>query len=305
MNLRGIDLNLLPIFEAIYTERSLTRASEVLHVTQPALSNALVRLRRAFGDPLFIRSGRGMTPTPEAEQLIGPVRDAMTRLRSGLDRGQGFEPQLSERAFNVAAGDVATSALAPTLARELATTAPRVRFFFHQIDRAAVPIELAARRVDLAIDIPALVQADLESQPLIEDPYVCVLRRGHPHGRKRMTLPRLLALSHVAVSRRRGGRTVVDLALNKLGERLHPVMRFPHYAAAFHVIETTDFALIVPQSLARLHNVEILELPLNGLTLVLNLYWRRDTDRDPASVWAREQLTAAVRTNDRDGSIEN
>ena len=86
MNLRGIDLNLLPIFEAIYTERSLTRASEVLHVTQPALSNALVRLRRAFGDPLFIRSGRGMTPTTEAEQLIGPVRDAMARLRAGLDR---------------------------------------------------------------------------------------------------------------------------------------------------------------------------------------------------------------------------
>lgn len=300
MNLRGIDLNLLPIFETIYVERSLTRASEVLHTTQPALSNALVRLRRAFGDPLFIRSGRGMTPTPEAEQLIGPVRDAMMRLRSGLDRGQGFDPRLSERAFNVAAGDVATSALAPALARELAIKAPRVRFFFHQIDRAAVPTELAARRVDLAVDIPALAQADLESQPFIEDPYVCVLRRGHPqggkrpHGARRMTLPRLLALNHVAVSRRRGGRTVVDLALNKLGERLRPVMRFPHYAAAFHVIETTDFALIVPLSLARLHDVEIVPLPLVGLNLTLHLYWRRDTDRDPACTWAREQLVAAV-----------
>ena len=300
MNLRGIDLNLLPIFETIYVERNLTRASEVLHTTQPALSNALVRLRRAFGDPLFIRSGRGMTPTPEAEQLIGPVRDAMMRLRSGLDRGQGFEPHLSERAFNVAAGDVATSALAPALARELATKAPRVRFFFHQIDRAAVPTELAARRVDLAVDIPALAQADLESQPFIEDPYVCVLRSGHPHGRKRMTLARLLELNHVAVSRRRGGRTVVDLALNKLGERLRPVMRFPHYAAAFHVIETTDFALIVPLSLARLHNVEIVQLPLAGLKLTLHLYWRRDTDRDPACVWAREQLASAIRKSASD-----
>ena len=145
------------------------------------------------------------------------------------------------------------------------------------------------------MDIPALAQADLESQPFIEDPYVCVLRRGHPHGRKRMTLPRLLALNHVAVSRRRGGRTVVDLALNKLGERLRPVMRFPHYAAAFHVIETTDFALIVPLSLARLHDVEIVQLPLTGLNLTLHLYWRRDTDRDPASVWARGQLVAAVK----------
>ena len=145
----------------------------------------------------------------------------------------------------------------------------------------------------------AVSLTDLESQPFIEDPYVCVLRRGHPHGRKRMTLARLLALNHVAVSRRRGGRTVVDLALNKSGERLRPVMRFPHYAAAFHVVETTDFALIVPRSLARLHNVEMLALPLDGLTLVLNLYWRRDTDRDPACVWAREQLMSAVRKSDR------
>ncbi len=295
MNLRGIDLNLLPIFEAIYAERSLTRASEVLHVTQPALSNALVRLRRAFGDPLFIRSGRGMTPTPEAEQLIGPVRDAMARLRSGLDRGAGFDPGSSERAFNVAAGEVAASALAPALAQRLLDEAPRVRFFFHQTDRAAIPIELAARRLDLAVDIAGLAQANLESRPFLEDPYVCVLRRGHPSARRRLTIELLLKLPHVAVSRRRGGRTVVDLALNRLGERLRPVMRFPHYSAAFHVVATTDFALIAPLSLARTYDVTIRQLPLTGLNLTLHLHWRRDTHEDPACVWAREALIAAMK----------
>jgi len=295
MNLRVIDLNLLPIFEAIYAERSLTRASEVLHVTQPALSNALVRLRRAFGDPLFIRSGRGMSPTPVAEQLIGPVRDAMARLRSGLDRGAGFDPGSSERAFNVAAGEVAASALAPMLARRLVKEAPRVRFFFHQTDRAAIPIELAARRLDLAVDIAALAQPDLESRPFLEDPYVCVLRRGHPSARRRLTIELLLKLPHVAVSRRRGGRTVVDLALNRLGERLRPVMRFPHYSAAFHVVATTDFALIAPLSLARTYDVTIRPLPLTGLNLILHLHWRRDTHEDPACVWAREALVAAMR----------
>src|SRR5258705_6629050 len=130
MNLRSLDLNLLPIFEAIYVERSLTRASEVLHVTQPAVSNALVRLRSAFGDPLFIRSGRGMIPTPEAEQLIGTVREALSRLRSGLDRGRGFDPTSSERAFNIAAGEAAAAALWPAFARRLAEAAPRLRFFF-------------------------------------------------------------------------------------------------------------------------------------------------------------------------------
>lgn len=294
MNLRGIDLNLLPIFEAIYMERSLTRASEVLHVTQPALSNALVRLRRAFGDPLFIRSGRGMTPTTEAEQLIGPVRDAMARLRAGLDRGLGFDPGSSERAFNIAAGEVATSALAPILASRLVEGAPRVRFFFHQTDRAAIPLELASRRLDFAIDIAALAQPDLESRSFMEDPYVCVLRRGHGCARQKLTLELLLRLAHVAVSSRRGGRTVVDLALNRIGERLRPVMRFPHYSPAFHVVTTTDFALIAPLSLARIHDVVIRPLPLDGLNLTLYLHWRRDTDKDPACAWARDHLVSTL-----------
>ena len=295
MNLRTLDLNLLPIFEAIYVERSLTRASEVLHVTQPALSNALVRLRRAFGDPLFIRSGRGMIPTSEAEQLIGAVREALGRLRSGLDRGRGFDPTSSERAFNVAAGEAAASALAPALARRLAETAPRVRFFFHQVARTDIPIELAARRLDFAIDIASVAQGDVESVPFLEDEYVCVLRRGHPAAKQRLTLARFLRVPHIAVSSRRGGRTVADLALHKLGERLRPVLRFAHYSPAFHVVATTDFALIAPASVARVHDVVVRPLPFETPSLALHLHWRRDTHHDPASVWARGQLTEAAR----------
>ena len=112
------------------------------------------------------------------------------------------------------------------------------------------------------------------------------------------TLRRAAMIQSVESSNRIEGVTIP-------GERLRPVMRFPHYAAAFHVIETTDFALIVPLSLARLHNVEIQQLPLDGLKLTLHLYWRRDTDRDPACVWAREQLASAVRESTRDGSIGN
>jgi DNA-binding transcriptional LysR family regulator len=290
MNLRGIDLNLLPIFEAIYLERSLTRASEALHVSQPALSNALVRLRRAFGDPLFVRAQRGMAPTPEAERLIGPVREAMGRLRGGLDRGRGFDPESSERAFNVAAGEVAASALAPALATRLLRSAPRVRFFFHQVDRAAVAGELASGRLDLAIGIP-LSQPELESAPLLEDPYVCVLRKYHPAARKRLTIEKLLELSHVAVSSRRRGRTPADLALHRLGHRLRPVLRFPHYAPAFHTVAATDCALIAPASIARIHDdVVVRPLPFEAAKLALCLYWRRDANEDPACMWAREML---------------
>lgn len=294
MNLRGIDLNLLPIFEAVYLERSLTRAGEALHMSQPALSNALVRLRKAFGDPLFVRAQRGMAPTPEAERLIGPVREAMARLRGGLDRG-GFDPAASERTFNVAAGEVAASALGPALVTRLADTAPRVRFCFHQVDRAALSSELAAGRLDLAIAIP-LAQSELESAPLLDEPYVCALRRDHPAARRKLTVPRLVALDHVAVSSRRGGRTPADLALQRLGHRLRPVLRFPHYAPAFHVVATTDCALIAPASIARIHgDVVVRALPFESAKLALHLYWRRTANEDSACTWAREQLIEAAR----------
>src|SRR5262245_50812510 len=133
MNLRGIDLNLLPVFEAVYVERSLTRAGEVLNVTQPAVSNALARLREAFGDPLFVRAGRGVAPTPKAQTLISPVREALTRLRSGLDPASAFDPKTSERAFNIASRDTSSSIIMPALAKKLGKVAPLVRINCHVV----------------------------------------------------------------------------------------------------------------------------------------------------------------------------
>jgi len=293
MNLRALDLNLLPVFEAIYLERSLTRASEALHVTQPAVSNALARLRAAFGDPLFVRSGRGMTPTPAAEILIGPVRESLARLKSGLDRGRPFDPESTDRVFNVSLRDMAASAIAPNLAKQLERSAPGVRFYFHQIDRASIPSELAAGRLDFAIDIAALSRPELQYAPFMSDRYVCALRRRHPLAKRRFGVEQLVQVDHVAVSSRKAGRTVVDLILSRLGHRLRPVMRFPHFAPAFHVVMATDLALIAPFSLVQHYDVVARRLPFEA-TLELMLYWRRDNDQEGDIAWARERLLEAV-----------
>jgi len=296
MNLRSLDLNLLPVFEAIYIERSLTRASEALHVTQPAVSNALARLRSAFDDPLFIRSGRGMTPTPAAESLIGPVRESLARLKSGLDRGRPFDPESTDRVFNVSLRDMAASAIAPSLAQRLERAAPGVRFYFHQMDRASIPSELAAGRLDFAIDIAALGRPELQYAPFMVDTYVCALRRGHPFAKKRpFGAQQIVELGHVAVSSRKAGRTVVDLVLSRLGHRLRPIMRFPHFAPAFHVVMSTDLALIAPLSLAQRYDVCVRRLPFEA-TLELMLYWRRDNDQQSDIAWAREHLLEAAPT---------
>ena len=117
MNLRSLDLNLLPVLEAVYAERSLTRASETLRITQPAVSNALSRLRAHFEDPLFVREGRGVKPTAMAEALMPAVRDALDRLRAGLEPRSAFEPSSSTRVFNISAGDTSAYLIAPGLAR--------------------------------------------------------------------------------------------------------------------------------------------------------------------------------------------
>jgi DNA-binding transcriptional LysR family regulator len=294
MNLRAIDLNLLPVFEAVYIERNLTRASEVLHVTQPAVSNALSRLRVSLNDALFVRAGRGVLPTPAAQSLIGPVREALAKLRTSLDPQASFSPSTSERVFNIAVRDTAASAIVPMLANRLERAAPDVRIHCHLVERREIPAELATGRLDFAIDIPSLARPELDSVSLMSDRLVCILRRNHPACTGKLTLRRFLGLRHIAVSSRRSGRTLIDEALSRVGEKLRPVMRLPHYQPAFHCVMSSDHALVAPASLAPRYEVAVRELPLAAISLDLLLFWRREATEDPASRWMRAEVAAAA-----------
>ena len=298
MNLRGIDLNLLPVFEAVFAEGGITRAAERLNLTQPAVSNALARLRTAFGDQLFVRSADGMAPTPAAKAMIGPVREALAQLRVGLDRQSAFDPSKSTRVFNIAAGDIATLALLPALAQQLERETATTAFHWLQAPRQEVASDFAAGQVDFAIDIPAFARPDLASQHLFSDRYVCVLRRDHARATGRFTLGHFLGLSHIAVSTRRRGKGVVDVALGRIGQRLAPALRLPHYQPAFHAVMASDLALVAPLSLAQRYDVAIRELPVETPELDLMLFWRRDAMGDTGLAWARAMLVAAAAKND-------
>src|SRR5262245_22883138 len=153
VNLAQMDLNLFVVFDVVYTEANLTRASEILHVTQPAVSNALARLRDTFGDALFVRSGRRMVPTAVAQNLIGPVRESLRRLKAGTDAQFRFHPATSDRVFHLAVRDVADSIVLPALVPRLRERAPKVRLQCHELERRELEPELAAGKLDLAIDI--------------------------------------------------------------------------------------------------------------------------------------------------------
>lgn len=296
MNLRGIDLNLLPVFEAIYVARSLARASQALHITPPAVSNALSRLRAHFDDPLFVREGRGIVPTPAAEALIPSVRAALDQLRTGLELKSNFDPATSARVFNVSVRDIGALLITGELAHTLERDAANVRVHFSQVDRAAIAAELASGRLDLAIDSAELRGADIAHEVVHTDRYVCVLRKGHACAKAKLTLKRYLGLRHVTVSSRRVGRTSVEDAVRRLGARLTPVARLPHYLGAFEMVRSSNCVLAAPSFIVNGQDLCVRPLPFEVPALEVRVYFRRASGSDAGLRWLRQAIAAAAST---------
>ena len=287
MNLRSLDLNLLPVLEAIYSDRSLTRASESLHLTQPAVSNALARLRAHFEDPLFVREGRGMKPTAMAEALMPAVRDALDRLRGGLEPRSEFDPARSTRVFNISARDAGIYVLAPALARRFETEAPGLRISWSQVNRADIPGDLASGRLDCAVDVPDLRGADLERENLFASAYSLMLAPSHPMAGKRITMERFVGLRHIAVTSRREGRSLVEEMTRAAGHRITPVLRLPSHQPAIETVRATSLALVAPRPMAEASGLAVHDLPFEMPPLGSILYWRREKSEDPALSWLR------------------
>ena len=296
MRFEQLDLNLFQVFDVIYREGNLTRAAEALSITQPAVSNALARLRDSLDDPLFQRSGRVMLPTLVAQNMIGPVRQALRQLQSSVMDREIFDPAASERVLQLSLGDITASMLLPDLMRQLKAAAPGIRLRCFQLERGQIAAELAAGRLDLAIDIAQLSAPMLNSVELSRDRYVCLLRRRHPLAHSPLRLDEYLALDHVTVSSRRRGASYVDMALNRAGHRLSAPLRLQNYQTAIHVVLNSDMALSAPLSLAQRYEVATKELPFEIEPLDSLLFWHRNADGDPAIAWLRDLIvrTASI-----------
>jgi DNA-binding transcriptional LysR family regulator len=290
MRLNQLDLNLFVVFDTIYAKRSLTRAAEVLCITQPAVSNALARLRKMFNDPLFVSTNKGMTPTPVAESVVGQVAEALRLLNLSVQEGQVFVPEKATKTFRLSMSDLAETLLLPALGKALATLAPAIRIESYYSPRQDLARELASGLVDLAIDAPLVNDPQLNHCALISSRYVCMLRRGHPLAGKPLSLDDYLSLGHIHVSSRRQGQGYVDAALNRLGCQRTIMMRVPHYTVAPEIVLQTDLALSAPLQLCADYDVSICELPFPLAPMELHMYWQRTADQDRANQWLRELL---------------
>ncbi|EFQ62594.1 LysR family transcriptional regulator [Pseudomonas fluorescens] len=292
MNLSKVDLNLFIVFDAIYTEANLTRAGQIVGITQPAVSNALARLRETFNDPLFVRTAQGMVPTPMAQNIIGPVRNALSLLRVSVQESRIFNPQQAAKTYRISMTDLTEAVILPALFQRLRRLAPTVVIESFLSKRRETTKELAAGRLDFAVDAPLNTDPQVRHVKLMEDRYVCAMRKGHPMATKdKLTLDDYLGLTHIHISSRRNGLGHVDLALGKMGLQRKIALRSQHYLMASQVLQQTDMVMTVPERFARRHELHWFNLPVNDVPAVeTHLYWHESTDQDPANRWMREQM---------------
>lgn len=297
----NVDLNLFRVFDTIYTESNLTRAGQILCITQPAVSNALTRLREVFNDELFVRTAKGMTPTSVAQNAIGSVREALDLLRAGLMEGNTFNPETSCKSFRLSLADLAETLILPGLLKKVQLAAPHVSIDSDYLNYDDSVKELATGKLDFTVASPLLDKTQLNYALVIDDTYVCAVRPGHPLLKKKLTLDNYLELSHIHLSRQKERATHVDQVdhvLHKLGRERRISLWAQHYAMAPHIVETSDLALTIPRSFARQCKLSTMDLPFEMPKLELYLYWHKSSELDAASRWFREILLGPAATPD-------
>jgi DNA-binding transcriptional LysR family regulator len=291
MNVQDIDLNLLRVFDAVLHERGVTPAAARLGLTQPAVSNALARLRGVFGDPLFLRTPGGMDPTPFARGLAEPVRQALALLESALAHGPGFDPATSTRAFRFYMSDLGQIEFLPPLIEHVQREAPGVRLEAAALDVEDIGAALAAGTLDLAVGFLPGLRAPVRRTALFRDPYLCLMRADHEI--KTLTKKTFLNASHVLVTYR-GGHHVIEEALERAGLSRRIALRVPHFTVVPMVLERTDLILTLPARVARVYErrgrFKSLPPPVPIPPAEVAVHWHERFEADPGNRWLREQL---------------
>ncbi|WP_367256168.1 LysR family transcriptional regulator [Pseudomonas sp. stari2] len=243
-DLRRIDLNLLVILDALLSEQHVTRAAERLHLSQPAVSHALARLRDLLGDPLLVRAGSGLAPTARALELVAPLTEALAQVQSLLAPNT-FDPASARRTFRLAMSDYGAAIILPGLIRTLRAEAPGIDLQISHASREGMVEGLLNGDIDLAAGVLPELPGELCSTPLFEERYVCLLDRQSLPAEGVLDLPTYLSRPHVLLEMRGSGTPEIERTLTALRERRRVAVSLPHWSVAPQFISGTDLILTV------------------------------------------------------------
>ncbi|WP_430461728.1 LysR substrate-binding domain-containing protein [Thalassolituus sp. LLYu03] len=294
MSLRHLDLNLLPVFAALMEEQHLTRAAERLFLSQPAVSNALKRLRLQLADDLFVRTATGLKPTPRAMQLYAKVRDGLELIEQGWAQQQSFDPVNGRQTFRISANGAVEFMAAPWLMRELRQRAPGIALMIETDQTDDIGPRLQDGRLDLAIDYIDQPQPGLNHQPLVTEPLVVIAARRHPQFSPELTFDAFRSLDHVSLLPRNRQGTPIEQLMGHKELKRSVKLWVSSFVAIPPVVANTDLIAVVPQRLAQqapwADALQQAPLPFDCPPVALQLIWHQSRERDQAHLWLREQL---------------
>ena len=306
MKLTELDLNLFVVLLAVLEEGSVTGAARRLHVTAPAVSNALARLRQALGDPLVVRSGRGLAMTERARELLPQLREALGLLAEVAERAETFRPEESTRTFSLVLADSEQSSLLPAITRRFLAELPRASLSILSVDHLEAGGGLERLEVDgvVAPTRPAsALTAGIHATRLFEDDGVLVLRRDHPAAARPLTAEAFNELRHIdiriALGERGIGNRGAEAFMKEQGLRRRVAVTVPSFSAAVLLAATTDLVAGLPRRFAAVHAahlpIRLVEFPGEAPRFSMDLLWHARTHRDEASRFFRRLVVEAVR----------
>ncbi len=300
------DLNLLPVFIVMMEERNVTRAAERLGITQPALSNALNRLRETLRDPLFIRERYGMRPTQMAEELAPVIIDALAKIDEAIVGQQDFDPQRAERLFTIAPNSYVEFVLMPSIVSKLRERAPGIRLRLIPFNNDATEAGAVSGATDMVMGRIVDPPDNLVVQHLMDDGLACVVRAGHPDIRDGISREQYETLKHVNVIPPGRLRAGLFQALGQKGLNREVAVSVTHFLAVPEMIAVTDYCATLPglicRHLAADPRLRVLPAPVDLGTFPVEMAWHVRYRQDPAHRWLRSLIVEV--TKDMVGSLD-
>lgn len=294
VNLSRFDLNLLRVFDAVFEWNGVSSAARHLNLSQPAVSHALAKLRAELSDPLFVRQGNRLVPTPVANTIAVPVREALRRIETALASTTTFAPEHSTREFRIGIRATGETPRFSSLFTRVRDKAPNVRLASISFRRRDVYRLLASGECDVIIDIDLPHDDRLCRERLTSEPMAVVARFDHPAIRGGLSLETYLAADHVVASPRPRGAGLEDTVLGQAGLQRRIVARCQHAFTACQIVVGTDLFCTLPrrhaESIAQAWPLAMFDLPVTVPANPVTVYWHRDSSTDPGNVWLRAQI---------------
>jgi DNA-binding transcriptional LysR family regulator len=291
MDLKDVDLNLLLVFNQLLSERRVSAVADKLGMTQPGVSNALKRLRLLLGDELFLRTSRGMEPTPYATQLAEPIGYALSTIQNTLSLVSSFNPATSTRKFSVGMTDIGEIYFLPKLMEKLAEQAPGVTISTVRNTAVNLQDEMEAGHVDLAIGFLPQLKSGYFQRRLFRQRYVCLFRKGHALDKPTLTVNEFAAAEHAIVVAGGTGHAKVDETIEGKGIRRRVRLTVPHFVALGHILATTNMVATVPERYAREcsapFGLKYVTHPVALPEIGINVFWHAKYNKEPANQWLR------------------